>query len=595
MWGRAIKTNLAIIRICFLSLFTLSHSLLAGEIHDAVKRRDLPAVRRLIEADNSVVNEKTLGGAAALHIAAGADADDIAKALLAAGADVNVLTDKAATPLHWAAMRNAMATADLLIEQGADLEAKTLYGMRPVDIASGKALKDKAFDAMAVMITPPVYGERTVPERTTTAQDPLDDPRFTFGRAALESGDPARAYEVFMAMCKEWPGSEDVNFAVGMAACAGQKYGHAAFAFERVLSVNPGNDRARLELARVFFAKEEYALAQREFEEVLSHNPPASVQKHINTFLDRMGHADRKSGVSFRVDVAGFYDDNVNVGPDSAVIDIDPIVSGTRTIDTLTVGDDTLPISTVGLSVSASAMGLRDVGKSGKWSAIYGATGYLSLLEGKASDQEILFVNLSGGMQLTGKRHLLRVPAKFEYIAQGGNSLVNIIGVTPSLHMPLGSSGKWRLVSQGALEYRNYDQLDYRNGPYCAIGGELSRLFAQGERKLLCGATVFYEDADAATHSNVGGEIALGGDVTLPARTLGYLRFKYRTAAYSEKEALATEKRSDDQTRVILGAKKMVGESWGVGANYQYSHNSSTFALYEYSRQIITMSAFCTF
>ena len=67
--------------------------------------------------------------------------DDLseARALVAAGADVNAHWGDGSTALHWAAQKDDAALADLLISKGAKVDAATDLGVTPLWVAAGNA------------------------------------------------------------------------------------------------------------------------------------------------------------------------------------------------------------------------------------------------------------------------------------------------------------------------------------------------------------------------------------------------------------------------------------------------------------------------
>ncbi len=95
-------------------------------------------VRLLLEAGSQVdvlnVSE-TIGekGDTALHCAAFWGRDDIAKFLLAGGADVNAKSATGRTPLHNAALMGNVRIARLLLENGAKIDSKDNDGKTPLD------------------------------------------------------------------------------------------------------------------------------------------------------------------------------------------------------------------------------------------------------------------------------------------------------------------------------------------------------------------------------------------------------------------------------------------------------------------------------
>ena len=112
--------------------------LFALSLHEAVQRRDVLAVSRLLETDRQQVNAVAGNGVTPLHVAAALDDSAVAGILIAAGADLEAATTEGFTPLHWAASRDAIHTARMLIRLGANIDAASPNGITPLHWAAGK-------------------------------------------------------------------------------------------------------------------------------------------------------------------------------------------------------------------------------------------------------------------------------------------------------------------------------------------------------------------------------------------------------------------------------------------------------------------------
>ena len=66
------------------------------------------------------------------------DSADIAKMLIAKGANVNAANDAGMTPLHYAAQRGSDRIIEFLASQGARFDAKNKQGRSPSELARGK-------------------------------------------------------------------------------------------------------------------------------------------------------------------------------------------------------------------------------------------------------------------------------------------------------------------------------------------------------------------------------------------------------------------------------------------------------------------------
>src|SRR6476646_4362265 len=101
-----------------------------GELLDAADRGDLPAVQALL-LQGADPNARDCEGDTVLATAAYHGHVEIARILLAAGADVNA-SKSGETPLSMAAHDGHTETAQLLLEHGADINAEDQGGLPPL-------------------------------------------------------------------------------------------------------------------------------------------------------------------------------------------------------------------------------------------------------------------------------------------------------------------------------------------------------------------------------------------------------------------------------------------------------------------------------
>jgi ankyrin repeat protein len=93
------KMLMAVLGILFLLVMPVG----AEEIHNAVKQGDIAKVEYLLAKHPEKINAKDEDGKTPLHWAAYYDQTDIAKLLIAEGADVKAKDRENFTPLQWAA------------------------------------------------------------------------------------------------------------------------------------------------------------------------------------------------------------------------------------------------------------------------------------------------------------------------------------------------------------------------------------------------------------------------------------------------------------------------------------------------------------
>ncbi len=101
----------------------------------AAKTGDADAVRKLLEADKSLVNARDTDNSTPLHCASWKGHPEVAAILLDSGADINAKNTNdhwGDTPLHAAAHGGQKAVAEILIARGADINAVNPAGNTPL-------------------------------------------------------------------------------------------------------------------------------------------------------------------------------------------------------------------------------------------------------------------------------------------------------------------------------------------------------------------------------------------------------------------------------------------------------------------------------
>ncbi|MFH0909703.1 MAG: porin family protein [bacterium] len=372
----------------------------------------------------------------------------------------------------------------------------------------------------------------------------------------------------------------------GMAACAQGDYAKAAAEFERVLALDPMHHRARLELGRTYYAQGRLDEAQREFETVLSYNPPETVQKNIHIFLDRIEREGKRFNVSLRLSAGVLYDDNVNIGPSSDLINIRPTSFGGATLDALTVSPDSQPQDSWGEFVEGAVYMQYDAGAKGDWLLVSGADYYETWLDDH-TDREVLYADVYAGPTRVRKDNVLNLPVRFAHIDQGSDSLVDILGVAPAYVVAVRDD----LISSSGLtaEQRNYTDFDERDSVYTELREQVTRLYDNKNKSVAATIGVFYEDADSDVNSNVGLLAALAGSLDLPWKSRLDVRGGYRGSWYDDPDPIAPEDREDHELQGLVQLSRQISKDWGIGLLYQFTNRDSTFDLYEYERNFVNV------
>ncbi len=111
------------------------------DLFEASALGQIDRVRTLLADDPSLVRAHSHDGWTALHLASFFGHPEVARELIAGGADVNARSQserfaKSNTPLHAAAANQQTAVAEMLVEHGADVNAKDGSGFTPLGLAA---------------------------------------------------------------------------------------------------------------------------------------------------------------------------------------------------------------------------------------------------------------------------------------------------------------------------------------------------------------------------------------------------------------------------------------------------------------------------
>ncbi len=569
------------IKVCAMAIMLLSFDMrgkaYAGEIHEAVKARNTAEVARIISTQPDAVNSVTEEGSTPLHLAVGMNDTELAQLLIQNGANVNAGTGNGYTPLHLAAYVDAGECMRLLLSHGADARIVTGAGHTPFRLA---ILRSSA-NAVRVLLesTPCAYTERFL------------DARSDEGQISLKDGELRMAQKLIFELVKQFPQSERINFAYGLCCYSLADYLAASLAYERVLQANPGNQRAVMELACSHQAGGQEELARTEFEKVLAQNPAPEIKRQIEDYMKQIGKK-QNWRLMGRVDAGCFDDNNVNVGPELRVVNIAPNIFDAKT---LTVDETSLPVSSKGYYTAFTGLGVRDIGKKGGWFMTADLSYYQNWMN-DAPDNEVLFYQAGSGMRRLASRSLLEIPVKASHITSGGDPLINMYGIDPAYRFASGPAGKMHWITSGSAEMRDYDELNNRDGIYMSFGETVQNFFGpENKHNISMGILFFQDNADEPAYQNSGSAWNLGVEMKASKNTTVYSKVQKTSTTYDKRENLAPEKRVDAQNHFVAGINKKIGGGWSVDANYQKIDKNSTFGLYQYERDIATLSVSYTF
>jgi len=141
------------------------------DIHTAVISNDVEAIKQHIKAGTNINEKDPYGGSSPLISAALFGKTEIAKILIAAGADINVQNNDGSTALHTAAFFCRPEIVKMLLDKGIDKTVKNKFGSTAYESVAGPFAEVKqVYDMMGQMLAPMglkldyPYLEKTRPE-----------------------------------------------------------------------------------------------------------------------------------------------------------------------------------------------------------------------------------------------------------------------------------------------------------------------------------------------------------------------------------------------------------------------------------------------
>ena len=423
---------------------------------------------------------------------------------------------------------------------------------------------------------------------------------FTFVRHLIAAGaqdtraDLEAALALGISEVRKDPTSEAANFYTGYIAYLLGEYGQAVMAYNRALYRNPGNTRVRAELARAYYAEGNLEMARLELQDALKQqNIDPALQTRINGFLTDIDNATQKWRWSGHAGFSVFYDDNVNAGPEDSIISIAPVVFfGSITIDELLLDPEALSQESMGASLRADLSVSRDIGAPQGWDFASTLFVQQDFLESDYDDLAIGFAYVDAGFRHFGQRSLFTLPLKADHTTQGNDDLTSRFGINPNYLRAYGERNEYRLRSSFNYELREWDGLRAaRDADYFEWGEMFQRLFGGGKNVLDVGARLFYEDAETGIFSRQGYILSAGISVESLWQLQVYANYNFTNSDYDDPSDLEITAREDDRHEFLAGVRKRFGQSWSADLKHRFVDNQSTFEIYDYNRNVTSLSA----
>lgn len=398
---------------------------------------------------------------------------------------------------------------------------------------------------------------------------------------------------------------DQATFLQAMEARAKGELAEAADLFNNILQNQPLLHRARLELAVTYYRLYDFAEAKAMAKKVLDDpKTPPNVRVSVLAFIAQVEKDEKAIAVPKHfwkptVALGWMHDTNVNVGPDSSIVDF-----GTATVRL--AGDSTRRSDSAAILIAA----LNHRYQTGKTVKI-GEKNAFFFWQSNASfyrrdyfnehafDMDV--VSLGTGPALLSL-HDWRANLNFQVDALrlGSENLAYFYSLLPSYTKEL-QNGAWEITLDGTLTVRDYQrEIDAeRDSKFSALQLSVGKRFRRPKMNVLAGSRIFNEDADTGRYTNKGHEAFLAANWTPWTNGSIFGRVKEIHTDYDGPEPLLTTGREDRQNQYTVGISHTLKYKWlkdvNISCNLIKTENHSNSPLYDYNRKQVTLMASKTF
>ncbi|OGV68746.1 MAG: hypothetical protein A3K19_11930 [Lentisphaerae bacterium RIFOXYB12_FULL_65_16] len=409
------------------------------------------------------------------------------------------------------------------------------------------------------------------------------DERLKPGIALLEQGKFADAYATFSALFEQDPGSAQVNFYLGLAAYGLGDYENASLAFERTLMIDPNMQRARVELARSYLKLGVAQTAKSYFEDALKARPPENVERNIERVIAQIDASGKRNFFSGSLSLGINYDTNVAASPNSSQITTPGLLVPSVRVD----GEDadffesSLLQAEHRYRINDSELGWRSA------LTLYNASYF------HEHDQNLEYVRLATGPSLVQSRRLIDVMLVGEYLTKESDSYLNAFG--GQLRLAQALWGRHILAADITAMSKEYDQAPDRKA--YNLGLSAGPVFVWGKNQLVTRVGLDMEDArdgeggveeDELSYTRYWTQIRYERE--LPFGIAAYAGYRFQYVDYKSDYAVFAEDRQDEIHDVLVGVRKKLPHGLAVDLNNTYTEARSEIDLYEYNRNLTSLS-----
>ena len=413
------------------------------------------------------------------------------------------------------------------------------------------------------------------------AADPLIEQSVTL----IKAGNGRAAYELLEPQEPNRAGNKDFDLLFGIAALDAGQNTRAIFALERVLAVEPSNARARAELARAYLAVGETKAAREEFESAKKLGVPADVEQTIDYFLSAVDRIENAGKTVMRGYVEGTlgYDTNVNAAPANSTIAVPAFGNLPFTLSSESLATKDWYAS-VGGGVNFSSPVNQDLAIVG------GVSG------SQRWNQDISSVNLTAadanlGVLYTQGKNVYSVAAQYNTLRVANDGFRDALGFSAQWQYNIDARNQFSAF----LQYADLDYADQalRNADRWVWGAGYAHAWRDG---LIAYVSAYalqenVHSKEVVPHLGLDGYGArVGAQYRLDEKTTLFGNVAYETRRGDARDPTFLTARHDEQLMANLSVSYQIKKDLKVTGQYSYIDQRSNIALYEYDRNILSVT-----
>jgi hypothetical protein len=376
--------------------------------------------------------------------------------------------------------------------------------------------------------------------------------------------------------------SPKINFYLGLCAYELKDYDGAIAAYERVLFIEPNHARCRFELGRSYYKLAMYEQSEIEFRKVLRLTTDQKLIDAVKKYIINIDAYRKRHFFNGGISVGASVDDNVNNGNNCII----PLLGN------VPVNEQT---SDYGHLESINLRYLYDGGDKNEFFWLNEVSFYNKGYR-QEGDYDIFFTRVQTGVEYKSRHFFLIMPVGYEYLRYGGVSYLDAKDISLKLYLPIQSN----TTLYGYAKVKEEINLVEENRGFDAQSQEVTLGLQNALGTLLPGISVYLTQKE---RRKKGGEetsvdssirkIKLNYQVKITDLLSVYPQYTYRELDFLEKQQFWFEpepiKRLDTSHHLALTFLLKRSDESSVTLNYSYSDVHSTYKLYSYKKNVLSL------